>query len=583
MKRIITILSVAAAAALLAPSCSKDMLQLENPNSLSSSTAYTYESDLDAALVGVYHAFNGGFFNSGMSIIFGSQSDEGYSYSPAMDLVDFVSFKYPNYDQNWNVTQWKCLYNQIARCNQVITYIENVEEWKEFSKEQILAQAKAIRAWDYYMLTMLYQHPPYVDYIAPAGDQPAQTPYETLCEKIIEDAKYAYDNLPSDYLSGPWKGQYRVTKWFAATLLGRVNMNSGNYAEAAKWFKDVIDNGKSVGGEKLALVDDYLWNSDDAHENNKEAVFELQFAKGNANAGYFAAYGWGWNDGATPDHRNWRWKLMCPSPVGWGDFCAETWLVYAFKNEKTVKNTPRTTAGQFDQRLECSLFYLDIWKDYPGHAQWQWGEGYEEKVDAGELEAPGWYNNGSYWTGDRVFTNKYTNWYGGDYNVKIADNEPTNVRVFRLGEILMDYAECLAQTGDLKGAIDQIDIVRQRAGLAKLADREPIPAVWTNPLTDEVIDFNKDYGYAAIKSGNYTLNDVMSVIDLEDMKETCYDSERNVNLRRWGVGGTGSAFYKRVAARSSKYKNQFAPHKVWIPIPQSEVKNNPNLEQIEGY
>ena len=179
--------------------------------------------------------------------------------------------------------------------------------------------------------------------------------------------------------------------------------NSGNYAEAAKWFKDVIDNGKSVGGEKLALVDDYLWNSDDAHENNKEAVFELQFAKGNANAGYFAAYGWGWNDGATPDHRNWRWKLMCPSPVGWGDFCAETWLVYAFKNEKTVKNTPRTTAGQFDQRLECSLFYLDIWKDYPGHAQWQWGEGYEEKVDAGELEAPGWYNNGSYWTGDRVF------------------------------------------------------------------------------------------------------------------------------------------------------------------------------------
>ena len=75
MKRIITILSVAAAAALLAPSCSKDLLQLENPNSLSSSTAYTYESDLDAALVGVYHAFNGGFFNAGMSIIFGSQSD----------------------------------------------------------------------------------------------------------------------------------------------------------------------------------------------------------------------------------------------------------------------------------------------------------------------------------------------------------------------------------------------------------------------------------------------------------------------------------------------------------------------------
>lgn len=580
MKRFITILSAAAAAVLLVPSCSTKMLELENPNALSSSTAYTYESDLDAALTGVYHAFNGGFFNAGMSIIFSSQSDEGYSYSPAMNIVDFVSFKYPNYDESWNMTQWKCLYNQIARCNQVITYAENVEEWSTFSKEQLLGQAKAIRAWDYYMLTMLYNHPPYVDYIAPAGDQPAQTPYETLCEKIIEDAKYAYENLPSDYLSGPWKGQFRVTKWFAATLIGKTYMNWNNqYAEAARWFKDVIDNGKSVGGEKLDLVDNVLWNSDDSHENNKEAVFELQFAKGTANAGYFAAYGWGWNDGATPDHRNWRWKLMCPSPVGWGDFGAESWIVHAFKNEKTVAGTPTTTAGQFDPRLECSVFYLDIFEDFPGHMQWQWDKDYDAKGKAGEVENVSWGG----WTEERVFTNKYTNWYGGDYNVKIADNEPTNVRIFRLGEVLLDYAECLAQTGDLDGAIKQIDRVRQRAGLAKLAEREPVASVWTNELNGKTIDFNKDYGYAAIKSGAYSLDDVMSVLDIEDMKENCFEAERNVNLRRWGVANMSGAFYKRVAARSSKYEKNFAAHKAWIPIPLSEVKNNPNLDQIEGY
>ncbi len=577
MKRFYTIML--AAAALLPLSCSKGLLELENPNSLSSSTAYSYETDLDASLVGVYHAFNGGFFNCGMSIIFSEQSDEGFSYSPNMGIVDFVGFKYPNYNDGWNMTQWKCLYNQIARCNQVITYADNVQEWNKFKKDEIVAQAKAIRAWDYYMLTMLYNHPPYVDYIAPAGDQPAETPYETLCEKVIEDAKYAYENLPSDYQSGPWKGQYRVTKWFAATLLGKVNMNNNNYAEAAKWFKEVIDNGKSVGGEKLALVDDYLWNTDDSHENNQEAVFEIQFAKGTANAGYFAAYGWGWNDGATPDHRNWRWKLMCPSPVGWGDFAGESWLVHAFKNEKTVRNTARTTAGQFDQRLECSLFYLDIWEDYPGHMQWQWDKDYDAKGKAGEVEVVSWGD----WTEERVFTNKYSNWYGGDYNVKIADNEPTNFRVFRLGEILLDYAECLARNGDLNGAVAQIDRVRERAGLAKLADREPVTSVWTNPLTGKTIDFNKDYGYAAIKSGSFSLADLISVLDLEDMKETCFESERNVNLRRWGVGDMSSDFYKRVAARSSKYEKQFAPHKVWIPIPQSEEANNPNLNQIEGY
>ena len=125
--------------------------------------------------------------------------------------------------------------------------------------------------------------------------------------------------------------------------------------------------------------------------------------------------------------------------------------------------------------------------------------------------------------------------------------------------------------------------MRERAGLAKLANREPVTSVWTNPLTGKTIDFNKDYGYAAIKSGSFSLADLISVLDLEDMKETCFESERNVNLRRWGVGDMSSDFYKRVAARSSKYEKQFAPHKVWIPIPQSEEANNPNLNQIEGY
>ena len=336
------------------------MLELENPNQLTSASAYSYEADIDAALIGVYHAFNGGFFNLDMSLIFSGQSDLCTSYSPDTGLVDFVQFKYPDYSRNWNNVTWNALYNQIARCNQVITYAENVEEWKTYSKDQIVAQARAIRAWDYYMLTMLYNHEPYVDYIAPAGDQPAQSDYDTLCQKVIEDAKYAYDTLPENYNSGVYAGQYRITKWFAAVILAKTYMNwNGQYAEAAKYLNDVITNGYAVNGQKLALVDDYLWNTDTAHENNCEAVFEIQFAQTVQSAGgYWAAFGWGMNDGATPDRGNWRWKFMAASPVGWGDYDAEVWMLYAFKNEKTVKDTPRTKAGQFDQRLAEDVLEL---------------------------------------------------------------------------------------------------------------------------------------------------------------------------------------------------------------------------------
>lgn len=567
MKKLIYIASVLSAT-LFAVSCSKDVLDLDNPNALTSASAYNYEADINAALIGVYHAFNGGFYNLDHSLIFSGQSDECISYSPDTGLVDFVSFKYPDYSRNWNKVTWNALYNQIARCNQVIEYSENVQEWKTYSKEEILAQAKAIRAWAFYQLTMLYNHPPYVDYVAPASDQPAGTEYSVLCEKIIEDAKYAYDKLPANYNSGVWKGQYRVNKAFAAVILAKTYMNwDGKYAEAAKYYKDVIDNGYAVNGEKLALVDDYLWNSDTDHENNCEAVFEIQFAQTVQSAGgYWAAFGWGYNDGATPDRGNWRWKFMAATPVGWGDYDAEAWMLYAFKNEKTVRDTPRTKAGMYDQRLECSLLYTDIFTDYPGHMQWQWSE-----------------NQPQYWREGRAYINKYTNWFGGNYVSTIQDEEPTNYRVFRLGEIYMDYAECLAQTGDLQGAIAQIDIVRERAGLAKLSEREPVESIYLNPLTGETLDLNKDYGYAAIKAGNPTLADVMSVIDIEDVKESCFEGDRLVDLRRWGVADMSGDFYKKVAARSSKYKTNFASHKAWMPIPNAEVNNNPNLEQVSGY
>lgn len=568
MKKIITILSISAAT-LFAASCSNSVLELENPNALTSASAYTYEADLNAALVGIYHGFNNGYYACDMSLMFSGQSDLCISYSPDNSLVDFVSFKYPNYSRNWNVVTWNALYNQIARCNQVITYADNVQEWKTYSKDQIIAQAKAIRAWDYYQLAMLYNHAPYVDYVASAGDQPAQTEFAVLCQKVVDDALEAYKVLPSVYNEGPWKGQYRITKWFAAVLLAKTYMNwNGQYAEAAKYLKDVIENGHAVNGQKLTLMDNYMWNTDadPAHENNSEAVFELQFAQTvQAAKAFWSAFGMGMNDEATADRGNWRWKFMAASPVGFGDYDAEVWMLHAFKNEKTVKDTPRTKAGMYDARLECSLLYTDIFTDYPGHMQWQWSE-----------------NQPQHWSSSRAYVNKYVNWMGGGYQENIKDEEPTNYRVFRLGEIIMDYAECLAQTGDLQGAINQIDRVRERAGLAKLSEREPVESKMTNS-DGQVIDFNADYGYAAIKAGKPTLADVMNVIDIEDMKESCFESDRLVDLRRWGVADTNSAFYKRVAARSSKYRTQFQPHKAWMPIPNSEVNNNPNLEQVEGF
>ena len=158
------------AISLMTASCS-DLLDLENPNALTSETAFETEDDINSSLTGVYHAFYANYYAQSSSFLFSGQSDEITSYSTA-DIQQFCKLVYSNMNINWNQHAWVRLYEQISRCNQVITYAENITDWETYDKEQILAQARAIRAYDYYQLVMLYQIPPYVDYVADASDQP---------------------------------------------------------------------------------------------------------------------------------------------------------------------------------------------------------------------------------------------------------------------------------------------------------------------------------------------------------------------------------------------------------------------------
>jgi hypothetical protein len=53
------------------------------------------------------------------------------------------------------------------------------------------------------------------------------------------------------------------------------------------------------------------------------------------------------------------------------------------------------------------------------------------------------------------------------------DDEFIGVAYIRLAEMYLIYAEALAETGDLKGALDQIHVVRSRVGLGRLEDMNP--------------------------------------------------------------------------------------------------------------
>ncbi|MGI5847962.1 MAG: RagB/SusD family nutrient uptake outer membrane protein [Candidatus Cryptobacteroides sp.] len=566
--------------------CSKDILELSNPNSLTSATAFDTEVDINSSLVGIYHSFYSSYYSMMNTFQFSGQSDEATSESAAW-IQQYVKHVYSDMNCRWNFTSYNQLYQQIARCNQVITYAENIEEWKTYEKEQILAQARVIRAYDYYQLAMMYQIPPYVDYVASAGDQPEAGVFDDLCQKIIEDANYAYKVLPASYqasagYNGPWKDSYMVTKWFAACVMAKTYLNWGDYlkgdyhyTEALPIFRDIIENGG------FTMVSDYADNFKSTTENNSESIFEIQFETCSSNFGNY----WGiTNNGANVSTSSWRWKFLGTGPVGWTDQSSEYWVLPAFKNEKSKVHI---NGSEWDSRIPATIFYADIFNDFPQHVQWEtWTATEGRRTANDEIGPDGAGFSFKDWVPTRVYCNKYCGQYQDYVTLNASGVDGTNLRVFRLGEILLDYAECLAQTGDLKGAVAVIDQVRARAGLSPLGERQnyKVESVWTNPETGGKSDFNAEYAYAAFEnnSSSYTLADIMKVLDLESMKEGAFELDRLMDIRRWGLSYDND-YLAKVKKRSYKYHANFTPVRAWIPLPTDDVQNNPNLEQLKGW
>lgn len=134
-----------------------------------------------------------------------------------------------------------------------------------------------------------------------------------------------------------------------------------------------------------------------------------------------------------------------------------------------------------------------------------------------------------------------------DYNSAYAC---TNYPVFRLADAYMMRAEAEYRTGDLAGAVKDINVIRERAFGGPSGD------ITTAQLNDQ-----------------FFLNELG--------REFYYEGHRRTDLIRFGqfTNGTYNWVWKGGAANgisTDSYRNLF-------PIPGDEVSSNPNIHQNPGY
>jgi starch-binding outer membrane protein, SusD/RagB family len=202
-------------------------LDLTNPNSPSTETFWQTDDD---ALAGINATYNGlmqnGVYGRWQSFAFDIRSDIGFSPSPWADLANFNKFTLTDYNFEVNREVWQHHYQAIARANQVVTYVPDID-MDAALRDRVVGEAKFIRALLYFNLLNLYENVPLITTVLLPEDRPATASPAQLYTQIEKDLTEAIPVLPGSYDNA---NRGRATKGAAQALLGKVQLQQRKFS-----------------------------------------------------------------------------------------------------------------------------------------------------------------------------------------------------------------------------------------------------------------------------------------------------------------------------------------------------------------
>ena len=225
----------------LTVSCTK--LEPQFYSDLTTGNAYSTESDINAALVGVYAdlaPFPGDgwmYYNGYLVMTTDYTTDMGFS-TAAGDPTKLSNF---TYDANNRYFQynWRYMYEVISNANLLLSKVDGVN-MDDTKRKQIAGQARFLRALAYRDLTDAWGPVPLItEVMAPSATLDMElSPVAEVDKVIIEDCKYAIDNLPESWSAED--GLARATKGAALALISNVYLRAHDYSTAKIYVDQLL-------------------------------------------------------------------------------------------------------------------------------------------------------------------------------------------------------------------------------------------------------------------------------------------------------------------------------------------------------
>jgi hypothetical protein len=248
-------------------SCSDDFVEV-NSTAENSEDYFNTKEDYDKALIGAYDLLQSTYLNVLLGEIASDNTLAGGESATDVIGIQQVDDMVHGADNQQLRDVWGWMFAGVNRANYILEFQDKIDFT---GKNEIIAQAKFLRAYYYFELVKWFGDVPLViDKRLLFGDQFSvdRTPKTEVYAQIEKDLIFAADNLP--YLQIETG---RITKGAAQALLGKAYLYQNKFSDAATVLDDLIVNGPHE------LITDYDTIFETLGENNKESIFEVQYTE----------------------------------------------------------------------------------------------------------------------------------------------------------------------------------------------------------------------------------------------------------------------------------------------------------------
>jgi hypothetical protein len=176
-KKLIALLCVTAFVA-VSPSCKKSFLEESDPNAVTLTNNFKSPNDIMLAVNGIYESLRSGNNIGESSDLWTDQRSDDTGTNDSQSNAG-EPFQFNNYSlipsNTYLKSHWVSLYGTITRANVVLSHIDDVQFPDNNLKLQYTAEAKFLRALEYFHLVRLWGDVPLVTKQLSSSEVPAAT------------------------------------------------------------------------------------------------------------------------------------------------------------------------------------------------------------------------------------------------------------------------------------------------------------------------------------------------------------------------------------------------------------------------